>query len=154
MAGKAAKSVMGSIVGMGVGGAAYYGAAKLGPSVPALASRWYAMPLALALVGHVAKRWSPESGQAVVGAAGALFAFSYYVNKSGTQTVTPAATTSTSSGLGAGRNYGDAGYYSTQALQSGAGGPPSQGTAGALMRGRRAAGALVRGRSEAGLLVT
>ncbi len=159
MAGKAAKGAMGSLVGMGVGAAAYYGTAKVGPAVPFLASRWYAAPLALALVGHVAKRWSPESGQAVVGAAGALFAFSYYVNKSGTQTVTP-STTSTTTTTTTPATSGLAGYYSTQPMQSSAGALPSYGEAGrnygdagALMRGRRAVGSPGR-RSEAGLLVT
>jgi hypothetical protein len=155
-AGKAAKGAMGSLVGLGVGGAAYYATAKVGPSVPFLAQRWYAAPLALALVGHIAKRWSPESGQAVVGAAGALFAFSYYVNKNGTMTVTPSATTTTTTTPA---TSGLSGYYSTPGLQSSAGSinqgeaGRSYGDAGALMRGRRAAGALM-GRSEAGLLVT
>src|ERR1700687_3905234 len=137
MAGKAAKGVMGSLVGAGVGGAAYFAAAKLGPKVTFFQGRWWAMPSALIVLGHIGKRWSPESGQAVVGAGGALLAFSYYVTKSGTTTTTPAATPAKG-----------AGYYSTPYLQSSAG-AVNQGEAG---RNYGDAGALMLGpgRTSAG----
>src|ERR1700682_3316588 len=91
MAGRATKGVMGSLVGAGVGGAAYFAAAKLGPKVTFFQGRWWAMPSALIVLGHIGKRWSPDSGQAGVGAGGALLAFSYYGTKSGpTPTPRPA----------------------------------------------------------------
>jgi hypothetical protein len=73
--------VVNTLVGAGIGGAAFYAATFAAQKIAFLQSRWWATPLALLVLGHVMKRWSPATGQAVVGAAGALLAFSYYVQK-------------------------------------------------------------------------
>jgi hypothetical protein len=131
----ASKGVMGTLVGAGVGGAAYFATAKLAPKVSFLQGRWWATPTALLVVGHLAKRYSQETGQAVVGAAGALFAFSYYVQSAGTGT-TPATTTTTPA---SGIMQGNAGYADT---------------AGALMMGPGRSSAGYTRRSMAGALIT
>jgi hypothetical protein len=115
----AAKGVMGTLVQTGVGGAAYFATAKVAPKISFLQGRWWATPAALALVGHLVKRWSPESGSAVCGSAGTLFAMSYYMNAATAPAVAPAK------GLGylgpgeAGSTYGQAG--TAGALQLGPG---------------------------------
>lgn len=73
----ASKGVMGSLVGTGVGAAAYFATAKLAPKVTFLQGRWWATPTAMIVAGHILKRYSQESGQAVVGAGGAMLAMSY-----------------------------------------------------------------------------
>jgi hypothetical protein len=138
------RAIMGTAVQGGVGGAAYFIAAKAGPKVQFFQSRWWALPSAMLLAGHVVKRWGPEAGSAVCGAAGAMMAMSYYVQQS-TPQVQPGA--APAAGYG---GYGTAGAY----------GPLGPGEAGALM-GRAGALALpgnatsaYRRRSEAGALVT
>jgi hypothetical protein len=141
----AAKGVVGTLVQAGVGGAAYFAASKLAPKVQFLQGRWWATPSSLILAGHLIKRWSPESGAAVVGMGGALFAMGYYMRA-------PAA-------------KGAAGYLGVPTGEAGYLGA-SPGSAGALMT----AGATPRGsirsygaggrpsaygvRSEAGALMT
>lgn len=112
----ASKGVMGSVVGLGVGGASYFVAAKVGPKISFLQGRWWALPTALAVAGHVTKRWSPETGQAVVGAAGALMAFSYYVNAS-----QPSAAPAKGLNPGEAGRIPDGAYASAGALQMGPG---------------------------------
>jgi hypothetical protein len=129
------KGVMGTLVQGGVGGAAYFVAAKVGPKVTFLQSRWWALPTAMLVTGHLVKRWSPESGAAVVGAAGAMMAMSYYVNASG-PTANPAPAT--------GVFQGEAGAY----------GSVGPGDAGALMLGPGRTSAGYTRRSEAGALIT
>lgn len=73
------KGIVPTLVGTGVGAAAFYGATYASQHVQFLQSRWWATPTALVLLGHVAKRWSMPTGQAAVGAGGALLGFSYYV---------------------------------------------------------------------------
>lgn len=127
--------VVGTLVQGGVGGAAYFVAAKLGPKVQFFQDRWWALPTTMLVAGHVLKRWSGESGAAVCGAAGAMMAQSYYV-QAGQPAAAPAAS---------GIFQGEAGAY----------GYVGPGDAGALvqrpptyrMGGRYA-------RSEAGALIT
>jgi hypothetical protein len=140
----ASKGVMGSVVGLGVGGASYFVAAKVGPKISFLQGRWWALPTALAVAGHVTKRWSPETGQAVVGAAGALMAFSYYVNAS----AAPSASTAAAKGLNPGEagRIPDGAYGSAGALQMGPG-RSSAGYTGAYTNSPYR-------RSDAGALVT
>jgi hypothetical protein len=78
---KEGKGIGSSAMALGVGGASFYAATKAAQNISFLQSRWYATPIALAVVGHVAKRWSAPAGTAAIGAAGALFAFSYFVNQ-------------------------------------------------------------------------
>jgi hypothetical protein len=130
------KTVTSTLVGAGVGGAAYFAAMKAGQSLSFLQGRWWATPAALLIAGHLVKRWSEPTGQATVGAAGALLAMSYYV-QSGSQ-------------LNAAHGAGDAGR-----LGPGYQRMPGYITAGA--RGVGDAGALrgpgaVLNRSEAGML--
>ncbi len=137
----AAKGVMGTLVGAGVGGASYFVTAKLAPKVAFLQGRWWAAPTALLVAGHLTKRYSVETGQAVVGAAGALMAFSYYVQSSAAP-ATPAA---------AGIFQGDAGAMQVGpgdagALQLG----PGNTSAGYAMYSR----GNTRVRGEAGALIT
>lgn len=142
----AEKGVMGTLVGAGVGGASYFAAAKLAPKVSFLASRWWATPTALLVAGHLVKRYSQETGQAVVGASGALLAFSYYV-----QSATPVTTTTTTraapaSGLGVG--VGEAGYV----VRGGWGAAGALQQAGALSQYHASRTSAYR-RSPAGALV-
>jgi hypothetical protein len=74
------KSLGGSLVALGVGGASFFAATKAAQNISFLQSKWWATPVALAVLGHAAKGFSSAGGTAAVGAAGALFAFSYYVN--------------------------------------------------------------------------
>lgn len=136
----AEKGVMGTLVGAGVGAASYFATAKLAPKVPFLVGRWWATPTALLLAGHLVKRYSQETGQAVVGAAGSLMAFSYYVQAS-TPAPAPAATTTPASGLSVG--VGEAGYVPRGGW----------GAAGALQEYRPSRTSAYR-RSAAGALVT
>ena len=141
----ASKGVWGTLVGAGVGGAAYFVAAKAAPKIPVLQGRWWATPTALLLLGHLTKRYSQETGQAVVGAAGALMAFSYYLQAA----AAPAATTTApASGLfqGEAGAYGSVGPGDAGALQLG----PGNTSAGYTMFSR--SGRIAR--SEAGALIT
>jgi hypothetical protein len=120
------KSLGSSAVALGVGGASFYAATKAAQSISFLQSKWYATPLALGIVGHLAKSFSSTGGTAAVGAAGALFAFSYYVNKQSTTTTTTTTTgtTGTAPAQGLTDRAGDAGMLRT-----------GTGEAGALVRG-------------------
>lgn len=131
----ASKGVMGTVVQGGVGGAAYFVGAKAGANIKMLQGRWWAMPTALLVGGHLVKRWSPESGAAVCGAAGALMAMSYWVNQPGS--LGPPANPAS------GVFQGEAGAY----------GGIQPGDAGALMLGSGPASRYTR-RSEAGALIT
>lgn len=134
------RGVMGTLVGAGVGGASYFATAKLAPKVPFLVGRWWAAPTALLILGHLAKRYSQETGQAVVGAAGSLMAFSYYVNA---QTPAPAAQPAAASGI-APMQTGEAGAVARGGY----------GIAGALQEYRPSRTSAFRSRSAAGALVT
>ena len=90
-------TITGTIVGAGVGAAAFFVATKAAQSLSFLQGKWWAAPVALLVAGHIAKRWSNPAGQAVVGAAGALLAFSYYVQS---QTSNTQPTTQPASGFG------------------------------------------------------
>jgi len=127
------REIAGTLVQGGVGGAAYFIAAKAGPKVHVFQSRWWALPGAMLMSGHVLKRWAPESGSAVCGAAGAMMAMSYYVQASQTAQTQPAA------GF-----QGEAGAY----------GYVGPGDAGALQLPGNATSAYRRRRSEAGALIT
>jgi hypothetical protein len=89
------KGVGGTIVGAGVGAATYFAAVKLGPNITFLQGRWWAMPTALLVAGHLVKLKAQEAGAAMTGAAGALLGFSYYVQSSATPTATTTTTTTT-----------------------------------------------------------
>lgn len=118
------KSLGASAVALGLGGAAFFAATKAAQNISFLQSKWYATPVALALVGHAGKSISKTGGTAVVGAAGALFAFSYYVNQ---QPQANPPNQAPAQGLG---RAGDAG-----ALVQGSQFPVGAGEAGALQRG-------------------
>jgi hypothetical protein len=84
-------TIVGTMVGTGIGAASFYGATKLAEKVTWFQGRWWAAPAALVIAGHVAKRWSNPTGQAAVGAGGALLAMSYYVQaQSGASAAPPA----------------------------------------------------------------
>jgi hypothetical protein len=127
------KGVMGTVVQGGVGGASYFIASKIAPKVSFLQTRWWALPTTMLVAGHLTKRWSPESGAAVCGAAGALMAMSYYMNASVPAQNQPAK----------GVFQGEAGAY----------GSVGPGDAGALQLSQGPASRYVR-RSEAGALIT
>lgn len=133
----ASKGVTGSLVGAGVGAASYFVAAKVGPKIPVLQGRWWALPSALLVAGHLTKRYSQETGQAVVGAAGALLAFSYFVQAQ--TTANPSATTAPAAAKG----FSDAGALTMPTYAPSL--PASR------YRGRAGAGSAY---SEAGALVT
>lgn len=79
------KSLGGSLVAAGVGGATFFATAKAAENISFLQSRWWAGPAAAIAAGHLLKGVSKTAGTAAVGAGGALIAFSYYVNKSQAQ---------------------------------------------------------------------
>jgi hypothetical protein len=115
-----------ALVALGVGGATYFAAAKGAQSITALQGKWWYTPLAVGAIGAgvAIKTKYKSSGIAILGAAGALGAFSYYVQSQSNQ---PAPTPPAQ-----GMRAGDAGEL------------VNPGEAGALMQGRGGAGAMVR----------
>jgi hypothetical protein len=143
------KTIMGTVVQGGVGGAAYFVAAKAGPKVAFFQTRWWALPSAMLLGGHVIKRWGPEAGSAVCGAAGAMLAMSYYVQASGTATQPGTAPAS-------GVFQGEAGAFGYVGPgDAGRMNYPDPTAAGAMQLPQGPASRYVmRRRSEAGALIT
>lgn len=68
--------------GAGIGAASGYAFS----AIPFLATNWWAMPAATALIGHFLKRKNPVIGDALIGTAGFLLYSAYMANKSSATT--------------------------------------------------------------------
>jgi len=81
--GNATRGAKGSAIslatGAGIGAASGYAFS----AIPFLATNWWAMPAATALIGHFLKRKNPVIGDALIGTAGFLLYSAYMANKSG-----------------------------------------------------------------------
>lgn len=81
--GAATKGLKGSAFSLATGAASSTAVSYAATAVPFLASNWWAMPAAVALVGHFLKRRNPAIGDALLGVAGGLLYTQYMANRGG-----------------------------------------------------------------------
>jgi hypothetical protein len=81
--GAATKGLKGSAFSLVTGAASSTAVSYAATAIPFLASNWWAMPSAIALVGHFLKRRNPAIGDALLGVAGGLL-YSQYMATHGT----------------------------------------------------------------------
>jgi hypothetical protein len=111
------RSLGGSLVALGVGGASYFAAFKAATTITSLQGRWWAAPLVLAVAGHLGKSISSQGGTAAIGAAGSLMAQGYYVSTQTLANPAPAPAPAPAQGFA---RAGDAGSLILGAGEAGA----------------------------------